>query len=523
MPLPLLPTEELDLVRLDRQGLLSRLQTLALQADPSWTDFTLNYPENVILEAQALLLSMGFSSINERARQLSLALVTDRLACIRLTKPFGFEMTGATAAQVDGYFSMASGSAAAKVIEIPAGTRLRIGEDTYTTLSDMDISTGNIDSSTNTAENAETETEVFASDGVANIILQCSQSSYIDDTVSISASNGAYTNTDASGRTWKSFREMGPDDRGFIPMVDSNGILYIAFGDGVNGAIPQGTITVTYKVGGGESGRVEADANWQVLDQIYDEDGNPAQVIFTNPAKSTGGYDAMTVAEARIRAPIARRTIHSATINEDFESAATGVAGIARGALVTSEQWASMSEDVAYLYLVAYGTPYSDSGYYPPATPTTAQVSAVEALFEEGAEYPSLMGVALSVFAATFQSITVSVRIYKDSGYSAADVKANITTALQKFFAVADDDRAPNLLVDFGYKLLGADGEPDYKVGWSKVLNAINDAEGVREISYAANNLLLNGSRQSVVLQPYYFPLLSTITVYDEDQGGVAI
>jgi hypothetical protein len=133
------------------------------------------------------------------------------------------------------------------------------------------------------------------------------------------------------------------------------------------------------------------------------------------------------------------------------------------------------------------------------------------------------MGFDVDVYTALFQDITVSVHVYKASGYSAAAVKANITTALQKYFAVADNNRAPNSLIDFGYKLLDADGDPDYKVAWSGVLNAINDTEGVREIAFTSDNLLLNGIRQSVVLGPAYFPRLSTITVYDDDQGGIAI
>ncbi len=35
--------------------------------------------------------------------------------------------------------------------------------------------------------------------------------------------------------------------------------MVVRFGNGITGAIPQGTIAVTYKVGGGEAGAVETE------------------------------------------------------------------------------------------------------------------------------------------------------------------------------------------------------------------------------------------------------------------------
>lgn len=70
MPLPLLPTAELDLTKVDRQGLLYRIQTLARQVIPQWGDFSLGHPENVLLEASAHICAMAIAVFNERYRQL---------------------------------------------------------------------------------------------------------------------------------------------------------------------------------------------------------------------------------------------------------------------------------------------------------------------------------------------------------------------------------------------------------------------------------------------------------------------
>lgn len=534
MPLPLLPTTELDLARLDSKSLLTRSQTLAYQAIPSWTDFSPNYPENVILEWQALLGGMIGGVINERARQATQALVTDRLAMIRMARPYGYTLSGATAAQVSGTFSLPNGALATKAITLLAGTRVQTGNNIFQLTSDNVLLLGSNATGLVTLEHAESDSESFTSSDEANQRIQLTPTDIIVDSddypghFRVTAGDGIYRDhlgdtDDASAPLLTSFLEAGPDDKVFIAMITNNGRAYIMFGDSIHGKVPQGTITVDYKIGGGLDGRVGANATWQVLDQVYYEDGTPVSSLnFNNAAASVGGFDRTSVDEARVRAPLARRTIERCVIEEDFEYAATRVSGVARAAFITSNQDGTVAEDEGHLYVVAYGSPYGAHGYYPPAYPTSDQLASVRTLIAQATGvYKQLMGVDVTVLSAVLTSVEVSARVYKASGYTTTQVRSNVSTALQKFFAVADDNRAPNPDVDFGYKLLGADGSADYELSWSDVFNAINDAEGVRKVSYATDNLLLNGLHQSVVLSAAAFPLLSTITLYDMDNSGV--
>jgi len=524
MRAPLLPTTVLDIVQMDRQSLLARIQTLANQVDPQWQDFSPNFPENITLEAMALLCSMLADLINERARQLSLALVTDRLATIRITRLYGFQLTGGMAAQVSGTFYLPNSGTHAKDITIPAETRVLAGDAMYVLQTASSITTGNNASASVTLYNSELQTFVTTSDDTANIVLRLQNTPYIDDSISVVAANGSYSTTDGTGRKYTSFLDMGPETLGCIVMVDNNGSPYVFFGNGINGAIPSGSITIEYRTGGGEANRVEADYDgWKLQDTIVDVDGTRVTLLFSNSAASVGGYDQMTVEEARVQAPQALRTIESCVLEADFEYVATLTVGIARAACITSNQDTGIAENVGFLYVVAYGTPYTTSGYYPPATPTAAQLAEITANIASDGAYPTLMGRTVTVHAATFADITVSAKIYKAANYTAALVKANITEAIQKLFAVSNEERLANTLIDFGYQLVDNEGAPDYKIAWSHVLNAINDAEGVREVSFDNDNLLLNLSRQSVILQPEEFPRLSTITIYDMDDSGVQI
>lgn len=544
MRAPLLPIDELDVTQLDRAGLLQRAQTLAYQTDPQWADFTLNHPENILLEAEALLISSVVHSMNERARQLSLATVTDRLAAIRLTRLHGFQLTGATAAQVDGYLYLPNSAVAVNQIDMAAGLRVIAGDAQYTLMSAATILAGaNQTAALVTLENAETETEAFTSDEVANLVLRLSATPHIDDSITIVAGNGTYTTLDGAGLPYKSFLEMDADTLGYIALVDNNGFVYIFFGSGINGAIPTGTITVTHKVGGGTEGRVDADyPGWLVQDTVLDALGNSMTILFQNPESSVGGFAAMTTAEARVQAPQAARTIERCVNESDFEYVASLTSGIAAAAFLTSDRDVRMEENTGDLHVVAYGTPDPDTGYYPPARPTAAQIAEIEDNIAADGEYPAMLGLLVDVKpvgvivaedadgdgeyeieANPFTDITIEVQIYKEANYTAALVRTSIDQALQKHFAVADDNKARNYTVDFGFALTAADGTSDYKLSWSAVMRAIQNAPGVREVSYSHTNLLLNGAHQSVILQPHAFPRLSTITIYDMDSDGVEI
>jgi hypothetical protein len=526
MPPPLLPTEVLDFTGLTRLALEDRLQTLFKQVNPNWDDYSSNHPENLLLHGEAFIGSMISGVANERVRQLSWATVSNRLAAIRAGRPVGFVLNPRDAATVDGTFYLPNSAVAAKKVLVPAGTRLSASGVVHRTLVAMDIEIGNNASSTQSIENTEAKQDTFQSPEEANTVLKLSHTPVVEASVVVEADNGVFTRTNpTTNRDWNSFTEMTPDTFGFKTLMDHNGVVYILFGNSINGMVPTGAIDVDYNIGGGEDNSVEIGARWRILDTLYDTDGDPVTVEFGNTTASSGGADEMSVDEARVLGPQAVHTVTAAVNENNFEYAAVKeLSAVARGAFMTSEHDSSIAEDAARMYIVAFGTPWSDSGYYPPATPTTATISDVEALFALATgKYPRLMGVTISYLAALFTTINVKAKIYKEANVTATQVKANILEEVRKYFAVATDERAQTTSVDFGYKLLGADGNPDYEIAWSKVFNVVNDTEGVRKIPPSDDDVLLNEERDSIVLAPAYFPLLGSVQVYDMDQGGVEI
>jgi len=524
MAKPLLPTQELDFVGLDRQMLLARLRWNASQAFSGWIDYSLACPENVILEAEALLGAMGFSLTNERTRQLTFATVTDRLMMIRKAGPHGLTLSSATAAQVSGVFSLPGGALATKVVTVTAGTRLQAGPAQYEMQATATISIGSNASGSVILENSETQSELVRSDGSADQVVGLSSYPVIDSSVVIAAANGTYRTTRPdNGMAYRSFLEMSGATLGAVVRVDNEGRGYVFFGNGLNGVIPQGNVQITYKTGGGSSGRVVSGASWTFLDAVYDESGSQTTVLFANPAASTGGLDQMSVEEARVRLPMQIR-VRERTVNEDdAETTAETTGGIVRATLMTSNHSKSIPEDTGRLYLVALGAQYADTGYYPPAAPTTAQIAAVTAKIARGGEAPVIMGARVTVHAFIARTVNVAVRVHKASGISATAAKAAVTSALQTHFAVANSSGTPLYTVGFGHEMLSSSGVADYELPWSDLFGAIRSTPEIRKIPSDPLNLLLNGAQASVFLKPEEFPVLGALTVYDMDTGGTVI
>ena len=95
--------------------------------------------------------------------------------------------------------------------------------------------------------------------------------------------------------------------------------------------------------------------------------------------------------------------------------------------------------------------------------------------------------------------------------------KQNLTA----MFRVSEADGTPNPLVDFGFNVKDADGNPAGEVAWSDVFNVIRDTEGVRKIGDLHGDLNLTGLPADVKLAIEEFPVLGTITLTNGDTGGV--
>ena len=150
--------------------------------------------------------------------------------------------------------------------------------------------------------------------------------------------------------------------------------------------------------------------------------------------------------------------------------------------------------------------------------PTPALKNAVLAQVTE--VYPSTLTFQVSVQSPVYKNVDVEARIYLRQGHAPATVRDRVKANLEAMFRVSEPDGTPNPLVDFGFNIKDADGNPVGEIAWSDVFNVIRDTEGVRKIGDRHGDLKLSGLPADVKLGIKEFPVLGTVTLIDGDTGG---
>ncbi len=142
----------------------------------------------------------------------------------------------------------------------------------------------------------------------------------VDDTADLSFVPGgaaAASATTSTKKIWKEVDDLaqfGPEDE--IYVLDSTS-GEVTFGDGLHGKIPapgfRNIVAQSYKVGGGISGAVAADKISGPVNSL------PFISGVTNPQPATGGMNAETQSQARVRGPSELRARGRAVAAADYE------------------------------------------------------------------------------------------------------------------------------------------------------------------------------------------------------------
>jgi predicted phage baseplate assembly protein len=137
-----------------------------------------------------------------------------------------------------------------------------------------------------------------------------------------------------NGIRWRegdSLLGFGPRDRGFESRTDGSGSLSVTFGDGLRGArVPSGieNVTAEYRVGIGAQGNVLAGQ----ISTLGPKPLGLKQVV--NPRAASGGADAESRDQARVRVPLATRALDRLVSVDDYTDFAVLYAGIGKARAV---------------------------------------------------------------------------------------------------------------------------------------------------------------------------------------------
>lgn len=504
--MPALLPAPVDYTDIDFDSLFARLKALLASVFPDLSVDDTAELANILLSGKAHVGDVLMYYLRRQGREARIVTATQRGNLVALCKLIGYKPPGATAATVDVEFTLAA--AAAGDVTLPAGTIVKtadvIAPVEFQLLEDFVIEAGETEA-TASVENSAPATDTFSSNRAPTQRFVLSSTPYLDESAVITAGNGAYARVE-------NFLASTSTDRHFMEVVDQRDRCTITFGDGTNGAIPTGTIAVAYKTGGGSAGKVDQNTVTVLPGNFTDSLGNPVRISVTNPERSSGGTDRQSSALIRILAPETLRVLERCVAREDYEIAAKQVPGVARALHLSRDQDEAVQENEGYTWVVP-----EDGG-----TASTELLAQVAAQYAEDGPLPGTTTYRVHTVAAPYRTVDVLAVVWLRKGHAAATVRVAIEEALDAFFAITVSARSigqnvdgdvPNPLLDFGYYLQDADGEPTGFLAFSDIQNAVRDATGVLRVGAGASDFLLNGTRADVELEPREFPALGTVTL----------
>jgi hypothetical protein len=129
---------------------------------------------------------------------------------------------------------------------------------------------------------------------------------------------------DDEGRTWSPCRDLVGSDAAaldFVAEVDDEGVAWLRFGDGRNGARPAAgsSLDARYRVGNGTHGNVGAEA---IRHAVLDGPLAAHVAAVRNPLPARGGVDSETIEHVRSHAPAAFRMQERAATRDDYAEVA---------------------------------------------------------------------------------------------------------------------------------------------------------------------------------------------------------
>ncbi len=485
----------------DFDSLRARLIALVKSVFPDWTDFDVASFGNLLLEMFAFVGDVLTFYQDNLARESRLVTATQRKNVMALAKMLGYRLSGAQPATAELEFRLSRPAQAP--VTIPAGTIIRTQEVTdpvrFQLLAPVTVAPG-VTQATGIGEHSKTQSQLFDAQGLADLSLPLDFGPYLDGSAVVTTPQGPFTEVD-------SFLNSGPNDRHFVATVDQNDLATLRFGSGGSGLPPTGTISVTYKTGGGSTGNVDAQRLVVLEGNFRDANGGQVQLSVRNPRSASGGADRQSIASAKLLAPESLRALTRTVAREDFEINARRLTGVARALMLTSNEDLSIGENTGILYVVPRG-----GGLPTPALKAQVLRQVTEA-------YPCTLTFQVAVQDPVYRRLDIYARVFLRQGASSNVVRDAIRANLAAWFRVTEPDGTPNPNVDFGFNIKDVEGHPVGEVAWSDVFNVIRDTPGVRKMGDARLDLTLNGLPADVKLNVREFPVLGTVSLRNGDTG----
>ena len=497
----------------------ARLKALAgkwfVDADGNslWTDFDKPTAENTLLKSIAWEASLLGVMRDQHFAEVFPATVKRRENFIKFASPFGYQLRSPVPASADVTFTIAA--PIADDVVIAAGTLLQYGNASHYTPVAYMLLAGQteVDGS---ARQVAKRAEVFASTDQASQKHLTANVNYVDGSMEVETASGDWTEV-------STFIDSVETSRHFKIEKDSRYRARIVFGDGANGALPEGNVTANYETTLGRDGLVSAGRLSGSLN-LLDEGGNPVVVSYVNPEASAGADDGQSTGEAKALFPDFVRTPEGIVTDEDYEALMVANGSVAAACMLTRHVYAGVGVNEGKLYVVAKGDAYATVDEDGDAVEYTLPGTASAALLAElqvAVEAKRMTSFRVTVYAAIERDIDIQAKVYMSADHDEDEVSDAIHDALVKWFAVRKPDGSLGD-VEFGKKyprVAGTTGQAYFR--WSDIFNLIRDVGGVEHVPPDQGNLVLNGLHEDAKIYLWEFPVLGDVRVINMATGSV--
>lgn len=509
-----------------------RLLSLIASVFPTWTDVAVSNFGNILVELFAWCMDvLGFYQDNQ-ALESRIVTAAQRKNLLALVKLINYEPGTAEAAQslvkftVDppppaGDNVVLGGSTNPFPIVVKTGGG---GDEVAFELQHSLTLTNAAPIAWGTVEHSETHTETFTAQGLLGQEITLSRTPYLYGSAVVVAGNGGYTEVE-------SFINSTATDRHYTLLVNNLDAALIRFGDQVSGQLPSGTITVTYKTGGGTRGNVERDAITEISGSFRTNNGLPVTIRVLNEAvTASGGAERESEGQIRENAPLSLRVLTRAVCREDFEILATKptVGNMARSLMLTNAEEPDMPVNTGHWYMI----PANAAGQ-PVSFPTSARMEEVYRTVRTSYPWPTTFDVQLRM--PTFLDVAVQAKVFLRKGFSHAQVAQQALDALGEYFALYRADGSKNTKVNFGYHYETGAADNAKVLPLSDLENALRDCAGIQRLGVhladftvgatTDNNTgvvairLASGSHSDIPLLKHEFPRFYSLVLVDGATG----
>jgi hypothetical protein len=501
-----------DYTNKDFDSIRQRLVSGISSVFPTWTDTQAADFGTILMDSFAFVGDVAMFNLDAAAIEAKWGTATQLRSLLRLAKMIAYTPKGASAANTTVTLSVAG---LAHDVTIPAGTSIKtVGANpvSFQTLGSTLLTSANFSASVE-VENSVGVSESFSPSGLANQVVVLGQTPYLANSLVVTNVQGTWTQV-------VNFLGSRSLDLHYTVDVDANDLATVKFGNGTLGALPIGTTTLNYRVGGGAEGMVGPDTITDIQGTFYDSVGTRVTVQATNPLATVGGAEKETVATIKVQAPPSLRAGNRTVSRVDFETRARAAAGVGRAIMLTTREDPTVDLNTGMLWVVPTGLGF--------LTPTLrANIAAQFSL------YPYAPSFVLDIMDPEYLDIFfIHIKIFLQGSAKASMVKAAILANLSAWFALNTTDSMGNVVdnptSNFGYYLQDADGVPVGSIAYSDLFNIVRDTPGVRKVGGNPEDFLLTSrsvrlTEQRIIQQSVHADILITPRQYPRFLGAEAL